>query len=213
MQSLSKAGVEVITLKKKGVNDFAKERNNLLSRTTSEWVFFLDSDEVITKELEKEIFEVIRKSDAQGYFVTRKDFFFGKELKYGEFSTHGWFGNSRILRLGRKNAGNWKRIVHEYWDIKGNKGILKNPLLHYPHRTLKRFVSNINHFSTLHAQALKTEGKKVGLLKIVIWPTGKFIYNYIFRLGFLDGMQGFVAALIMSFHSFLSWTKLYFLRS
>jgi glycosyltransferase involved in cell wall biosynthesis len=213
MQSLSKAGIEVITLKKRNINDFAKERNTLLAKAKSEWVFFLDSDEVITKELEKEILEAVKNKDVQGYFITRRDYFFGRELKYGEFSTFGVFGNSRILRLGRKNAGKWKRIVHEYWDIKGKKGILKNPLFHYPHKTLGSFITSINHFSSLHAVALKSERKKSNIYRIVIWPPGKFIYNYIFRLGFLDGMQGFVAALMMSFHSFLSWTKLYFLRS
>ena len=63
--------------------------------------------------------------------------------------------------------------------------------------------------STLHAQANLEEGKKSSLIKITVWPCGKFFYNYVLRLGFLDGVQGFVFALMMSFHSFLAWSKLW----
>jgi hypothetical protein len=138
---------------------------------------------------------------------------FGRELKHGEYSTSGAFGNARIMRLAKKTAGRWVRPVHEVWKVKGKTGILKNPLNHYPHPTLMKFISNINYFSTIHARALKDEGKSSSLVKVIVWPPGKFVYNYFFRLGFLDGMQGFIAALMMSFHSFLSWSKLYFLHS
>ncbi len=204
---------EIITLKKDGVTDFASERNKLLSNSKSDWVFFVDPDEVTSKDLKNEIEEVIKDNSYDGFFVTRRDYMFGKELRYGEFSKYGWFGNSQLLRLGKRDAGRWERSVHETWKIDGKKGSLKNPLLHYPHKDLRTFIKNINYFSTLHAKALELEGKRSSLLKIIIWPVGKFVYNMVFRLGFLDGMEGFVVALIMSFHSFLSWSKLYFLRS
>ena len=38
---------------------------------------------------------------------------------------------------------------------------------------------------------------------MILFPSGKFIHNYIFRLGFLDGMEGFIHAGMMSGHSFL----------
>lgn len=204
-----KDSVEIITLKKDQITDFAKERNILLSKAKKDWVFFVDSDEEVTKKLEEEISRAVKDKGVQGYYVIRKDFMFGRELKHGEFSSFGRFGNSKILRLARKNAGKWKRPVHEFWDIKGRTKVLKNPLLHYPHKDLSSFISNINRFSILHAKALSLEGKKSSLLKIIVWPVGKFFYNLILRLGFLDGMEGFVVGLIMSFHSFLSWSNLY----
>jgi hypothetical protein len=79
--------------------------------------------------------------------------------------------------------------------------------LHYSHPTVKEFVKDINYFSTLHAKANREEGKIPSLAKIVIWPLGKFIYNMVFRLGFLDGMQGFIVGILMSFSSFLAWSK------
>jgi hypothetical protein len=197
----------ILSLSKSGVTDFSKEKNKLLENTKTEWVMFVDPDEVVTPELKKEIDGAINSPDIQGYYVYRRDFLFGRELKHGEFSGFGWFGNSKLIRLARRDAGKWERSVHEIWKVSGKTGTLKNPLLHYPHPTLNKFLSNINYFSGLHAIALRKEGKKSSLVKIIVWPAGKFVYNYFVRLGFLDGMQGFVAALMMTFHSFLSWSK------
>lgn len=210
---MSKNSIDFVSLEKPNVTDFAKERNELLKRSKADWVFFVDPDEVITPELKTEALEAIKKPGFNGFYVTRQDVIFGKKLVHGEFSTRGSFGTARILRLARKNRGLWERAVHETWKVKGNLGQLENPLLHYPHPTLRKFISNVDYFSTLHAKALREEGKVSNLLKIVVWPPGKFCYNYILRLGFLDGMEGFMVALMMSFHSFLSWSKLYFLYS
>jgi hypothetical protein len=114
---------------------------------------------------------------------------------------------AKVLRLGRKGAGKWKRAVHEYWDISGRCKSLRQELLHHPHPTLREFIKDINFFSSLHANAIGAEGKKASLIKIVIWPMGKFIYNMLPRFGFLDGMPGFIVALMMSFNSFLAWSK------
>lgn len=209
---MEKNNYQIITLDKKGITDFALERNKLLEKSTAEWVFFVDKDEVVSKDLENEISEAIKNTHVNGYFVTRRDYAFGREMKHGEFSEHGWFGNAKLVRLGRKGSGRWERAVHEEWKIKGKLAYLKNPLLHYPHKDLSSFIKNINYFSTLHAVALQKEGKRSSLFKIIVWPPGKLVYNLIFRLGFLDGIEGFVVALMMSFHSFLAWGKLWILQ-
>lgn len=207
-----KNNLEIITLNMSGITDFASARNKLLQKAKSDWIFFVDSDEKVSPQLRNEVLEAIKKQDVQGYFVDRRDFIFGTELEHGEFSNYGWFGNSRLMRLARRGAGKWERSIHEIWKVKGKTGTLKNPLFHYPHPNLRAFINNINYFSDLHAIALKNEGKKSGLIKIIIWPVGKFVYNYFFRLGFIDGMVGFMVALMMSFHSYLAWSKLWILQ-
>jgi glycosyltransferase involved in cell wall biosynthesis len=186
---------------------FAAQRNFGLEKASGRWVLFVDPDERVGPNLGQEILEAVKKIDTVGYYLVRRERLFGKFLKYGEFSSRGGFGNTRLLRLGRKGAGVWKRRVHEYWDLRGKNRQLKNPLLHYPHPTLKEFLNHINFFSSLHAQAIVEEGKRPTLIKIVVWPWGKFVYNMVFRLGFLDGMEGFVVGILMSFNSFLAWSK------
>jgi glycosyltransferase involved in cell wall biosynthesis len=189
-------------------NNYAKQRNFALKKAKGKWVLFVDADEIVPPELKSEIVNVINApaTNYLGYKIRRKDFLWGKELKHGEV------GSVRLLRLARRKAGKWRRRVHEEWIILGRVGNLKSPLYHYPHPTLREFTTSVNRFSSLHAKANYGEGKRSNTLKILLWPILKFVRNYVFKLGFLDGMQGFMVAMIMSFHSFLAWGKLWMLQ-
>lgn len=186
--------------------DFASQRNFGLEKASGDWVFFMDTDERISKELASEIQESVKKQNLSGYFVKRKDFMFGHWLEHGEV------GNIKLLRLARKEAGEWARPVHEVWNIHGNTGELKSPLLHFPHPTVTEFLQRINVYTTLDANIFFQNGERVGFWKIVAYPTGKFISNYFFKLGFLDGIAGLLMAMIMSFHSFLTRGKIWQLQ-
>ena len=105
-------------------NNWAAQRNFALKKAASDWILFLDSDEVISLALKKEILNAIGKDKYQGYFLHRQDLFLGQSLKYGETA------NVKLLRLARHGAGTWKRPVHEIWQIEGSTGQLKNPILH-----------------------------------------------------------------------------------
>lgn len=185
--------------------DFAAQRNYGLEKARGDWVFLIDADERVTNELRKEILQKITQIDRAGFYLKRKDFLFGKWLKYGET------GKVRLLRLAKKNAGRWVRPVHEVWRIEGKVGELKNPLLHYPHQTIKEFLEDINFYTTLNAQVFFKEGIKASFWQILVYPLAKFVKNYFFHLGFLDGMPGLLQAIFMSFHSFLTRAKLWYI--
>lgn len=186
--------------------DFAAQRNFGLSKAKGDWVLFVDSDERVTAALAAEIKKQIAGAPSVGFYIKRRDFIWDRELRHGEP------GNVKLLRLAKKNAGLWKRAVHEVWDTTGKTGILQNPLEHYPHQTLREFLQDVDRYSTMHAKALNEENVKSNIAKIIIWPVGKFKYGWILKLGFLDGTQGFVVAAMMSLHSFLAWSKLWLLQ-
>ncbi|MBI2611391.1 glycosyltransferase family 2 protein [Candidatus Gottesmanbacteria bacterium] len=192
-----------IVFNRKLNGNFADQRNFGLTNATPPWVLFIDSDELVSKELSEEIKEAIKSNQYNGYFIPRLDIFDGKILKFGET------GNIKLLRLAKKDVGRWERKIHETWHIKGPIGELKSPILHYPHPTVREFLSEINDYSTLHAQELRKEGKMANVFTIIFYPTLKFIQNYFLKFGFLDGVPGFIYAAMMSFHSFLSQTKLW----
>lgn len=188
----------VITLKKKNITDFAGERNSLLKKAKTDWVFFLDADETMSKSLNDEIEKEISEDKYDGFFVNRKNYFLGK-----------YIGTDNILRLGRKNAGKWKRKVHEVWEInparirsgvKGKTGQLKNPIVHNSAKNLHGFIEKVNYYSTLHAEENLKSGKRSALFKIVFYPPAKFFQSLIMG-------RGFVFSMLQSFHSFLAWTK------
>lgn len=194
--------------KRKLGDNFAAQRNFGLSKARGKWVLFLDADERIAEDLRNEIVQITNDPlvGYLGLYFKREDYLWGKKLKHGETA------NVKLLRLARRKAGKWRRRVHETWEIEGQTRDFKNPLSHHPHPTLSDFIDSVNAMSDLHAKANLEEGKKSSLIKIIIWPLGKFVLNYIFKMGFLDGIQGFMVALVMSFHSYLSWSKLWFLQ-
>lgn len=184
--------------------DFSNQRNFGLEQATGEWVFFVDADERVSKELQKEILSITKQTNSvDGYFVQRFDFMKGKML------THGETGEITLLRLGKKDAGKWKGSVHEVWDIQGQTAMLTSPLLHYPHQTIEEFLQEINFYTDVRALELYKKGIHVSWFSIAAYPFGKIIYNYCIKRGFLDGTEGIIMALMMSFHSFLVRGKLW----
>ena len=189
-------------------NDFSAQRNFGISKAKNEWVLFVDSDEIISDALAFEISNAITLKDQSlrsfnGFYIKRSDFMWGKRLMHGET------GNISLLRLARKNKGLWKGMTHEKWEITRPVGRLVNPLLHFPHTTLEEFLREVNFYTDIRAQELKTKKTKVFFWSIVFYPVGKFLINFIFKKGFMDGMQGLIFAIVMSFHSFLVRSKLW----
>ena len=192
-------------------NDFSEQRNFGLSKSSCEWVLFVDADERIPENLKKEITSLISSSGrdikVNGYFLMRQDVLWGKKLEHGEV------GNIKLLRLARKDFGRWEGKVHETWNINGKMGSLKNAILHYPHENVSEFLKEINYYTTIRASELHKSSITVSWYDILLYPIGKFILNYFFKLGFLDGIPGLIVAIIMSFHSFLVRGKLWQLQN
>lgn len=184
-------------------DDFSSLRNFGLSKVVNKWALFVDADERVSDALAKEIRQKTQGTSNLGFFLRRADFLYGRQIKHGEPA------RIKLLRLAIRDEGLWKRRVHEYWDIKGPVGFLKNSLVHMPHPTLSEYLSEVDKYSTYHAESLLDEGKPKNIVHIVFWPVLKFVYGWIILGGFLDGMPGFVVAFTMSLHSFLASSKLY----
>lgn len=192
--------------------DFSAQRNFGLSKAKGDWVLFVDSDEVVTDALAREIQEIAsplrqtqgtRNDKEVGYLIKRRDIMWGRELRHGEQ------GSMKLLRLAKKDAGTWERPVHEVWNVKGQTGELLKPILHFPHPSVAQYLEEINRYSTLNASYLYKHGVQVRWWQIVAYPVSKFFLNYVIRLGFLDGTPGAVVAIMMSMHSFLTRAKLW----
>ncbi len=198
----------VLTLDTPDIKDFALERNKLLASAETDWVLFLDSDEELSPELEKEIKETLESKSVlyySAYRIRRQDTFLNKVLHHGET------GNAHFLRLAKRDWGRWEGRVHEKWQGSGLVGRLKNPILHNPHSSLSVFVHKINNYSSLAAEERYKAGVHSSFLHISTYPVAKFVQNYLIRLGILDGVPGLIHALMMSWHSYLTHTKNYLL--
>lgn len=192
-------------------NDFSAQRNFGLTKAKGEWVLFVDSDEVVSSQLAQEIQSktnppVGGQKSCNGYYVKRKDWFLGTWLTRGEI------GSIRLLRLGKRSEGIWHGTIHETWDIKGETDVLTHPLEHFPHHNVAQFLDKINTYTSIRAQELYRQNHTTSIFEMFIYPSSKFILNYFFRLGFLDGIQGAIMACMMCFHSFMVRAKLWQLQ-
>lgn len=188
-------------------NDFAAQRNFGLEKAKGEWVLFIDADEKVSSTLWYEIMQYTNNpiNEYAGFYIKRIDTLWQKELKHGEI------GKIKLLRIAKKDAGKWHNKVHELWKIQGKTLMLNNSLLHYPHATVAKFLSEINHYTDVRAEELYKKKKKASWWSIILYPNAKFLLNYVIRRGFLDGLPGLVFALMMSYHSFLVRAKLWHL--
>ncbi|MDP2873747.1 MAG: glycosyltransferase family 2 protein [bacterium] len=185
------------------LENFASQQNYGLEKASGPWVLFLDADEALSSQLQREIEERLSAHPSVvGYYLRRRTIFLGRPINWGEFR------EQRILKLVNKNAHpRWERPVHEVLQVSGTIGILDGALWHNPHRNLGEFVAKINRYTEMEMQVQPTRGTP--WCEIVFYPIGKFVVNYFFRLGFLDGVRGLILAVMMSYHSFLKRAKIW----
>ncbi len=186
-----KNGCKVI---KKEWMGFAKQKQFAVDECKNEWIFVLDSDEIITKELQDEIKKTLLKPKYQGYFIARLNYFFGKAIK------HCGLYPDLTLRLFNKETGHFSDDeVHEKVIIEGKTGTLKNHMIHYAYDTIEEFIVKQNRYSSLN--------KKSNKLKATINPSWTFFKIYILKGGFLEGWNGFVIAKLYSEYTFWKYIK------
>lgn len=183
------------------IDNFSKVKNNVLTQVKTDWVFFLDSDEVLPNYAQEEIDSLITTNLYDAVSIQRTDIFLQKHLQYGET------GTVFITKMFKKTKGKFVRNVHEVVQTTGKIGVANFKLLHYSHRSIAHFLQKVSVYSLLDSKN-KTHTMKQNYFEICTYPIGKFILNYFFKLGFLDGYRGLVYAFMMSLHSF--FVRVYF---
>jgi glycosyltransferase involved in cell wall biosynthesis len=193
---------------------FAAQKNSALDKCTCDWILSLDADEEVGSGLAKVIDILLRKANALNYKdvaafgLERVNYVLGKPLSYG--------GQGELkTRLVMRGKGKFKNVrVHEDLEIDGKvenaldygfDGFREMYLKHYSYPTLTAYIEHMNRYSSLGAEMVVDKHGRVGfsVLNIAIRPVATFIYNYFFRLGFLDGKEGLLLHLYHS--AYVSW--------
>jgi hypothetical protein len=87
-------------------------------------------------------------------------------------------------------------------------GRLEGDLLHDSAEDLGRYMEKQNRYSALAAQQLYAQGRRAGMLELLLSPHVRFVKFYFLRLGFLDGVPGFVHIVVGCMNSFMKYAKL-----
>lgn len=167
--------------------NYTAQKAFTLEQASNDWILFVDADEVITFELRKEIIETVNGSkEHAAYWFRRKFMFQQRRLRFSGWQT------DKNYRLFRKSKVQFsaKRIVHETLEVDGTSATLKEKLTHYCYRDYADYKGKMLLYGRLKAKEAVQKGKGFSLGMLLGKPTFTFIYNYIFRLGILDGIKG-----------------------
>ncbi len=182
---------------------FGPTHNLASSLAKNDWIFSLDSDEVLTEELVQEI-QQTPLDPACVYSIQRRNYFRGKQIK----GCGGWHPD-RVVRLYHRQTTCFTADqVHEKILAEGLKHIsFTHPALHTPYLEMADFLAKMQTYTTLFAK--QHQGKKRGsLCKAIIHAWFAFFKSYFFKRGFLDGKEGFIISVYNSHTTFYKYLKL-----
>lgn len=186
-----------------------EQKNFALEQATMDWALSIDADERVSPELAEEIKAVLAKPehDVMGYSVPRKTFYLGRWITHG-----GWYP-SRKLRLVRRGRARWSGTnPHDHLYADGPCADLRGDLYHFTYKDISDHLRRIDSYTSISARELHARGKGNALLHMLLNPPARFLRMYFLRLGFLDGMPGFILAALASWYVFLKYAKLWELQ-
>jgi glycosyltransferase involved in cell wall biosynthesis len=185
---------------------FTEQRNYAVSLCRHEWILSLDSDERVTLELAHEIAGLLKGQPRfDAYQIPELNNYFGRWLR------HGGIYPDRHIRLFKAALGNYQtRLadVHEGVRVEP-AGTLSGHILHFAYPDFDLALAKLNRYTTLEAEGRFRQNRRPGLYGLLWRPVERFIKNYLFKRGFLDGTQGFVYCFLTALYAFSLEAKLW----
>lgn len=175
------------------------------SYTKNDWILSIDSDEILSNQLQKEIGNLDLKNEKIIFSIKRDNYYKNKLIK-----GCGW-DNDYVLRLFNKNHTSFnERQVHESLIIRNNSCIkkLNNPMKHYSFDNVTQLINKMQFYSTLWAKDNKNK-KQSTPIKAISRAFVAFIKNFILQKGFLYGYEGLVISISNANGVFYKYIKLY----
>lgn len=178
---------------------YIEQKNFAITQAQYPYILSLDADEALSEELKQSILEVKQNWNYDAYAMNRLTHYCGHWVKHC-----GWYPD-RKLRLWDSRKGQWEGInPHDRFEMKPGStiGKLKGDILHYSYYSVEEHRQQAKKFSTLSAHEYLKKRKKGGWIKIIFSPTIKFVKDYFFLLGFLDGYYGFIICRISAWATY-----------
>jgi glycosyltransferase involved in cell wall biosynthesis len=184
---------------------YGAQKNFANSLATCDYILSVDADEALSNRLKKSILDIKQKPVAVACSVNRLTNYCGKK-----WVRHcGWYPDSKV-RLWKKGVAEWSLDeLHETLLLPTGTTVssLTGDLLHYSYHTIYEHITQLNKFTDIGATACFQKEKKITIFKIIYKSAWKFIRDYFFKCGFLDGYYGFVICRISAFATFIKYVK------
>jgi glycosyltransferase involved in cell wall biosynthesis len=182
----------------------AAQKNWAIPQAAHEWVLLLDADERVPPELAQEVRHLLQNPQHDFYWIRRRNFFLGREIRHGTWKT------DKVLRLFRRDRGRYQdKQVHEEIVVTSTPGWCRARLLHYSYRSLDDYLRKVSRYSAWGADEAWRRGRRGTAGRILGHSVGHFLKSYVLKAGFLDGPEGLIIAFMEAYHGFFKYAKLY----
>lgn len=181
------------------LDNFSSQRNFAMQQAKGDWILFVDADEWVTPNLAAEISHVTQSVPC-AYRLPRRTYFFGKPLH------HSGVQRDAPIRLFPKDSGTWTQPVHEYFETALPVKQCHAFLEHHTTRDRNQYMEKLGRYIPLEIETMKIQRRRDLLLDAWIRPPLKFLYLYIFKMGFLDGFVGFQFAALSAYYDYKKWS-------
>ncbi len=181
------------------------QKNWAITQARYPHILSLDADECLSEKLKKSILEAKENWKYDGYYFNRLTNYCGKWIRHTT-----WYP-SRKLRLWDSTKGHWGGLnPHDRYMLGpgATRKFLKGDLLHYSYYSIDEHYAQLEKFSTIHARSYHQMGIKNGPVKGMVHAGWRFLNDYIFRLGILDGKKGFIISKLGAKEVWLKYKKL-----
>ena len=182
---------------------FGPTHNKASGCAKHDWVLSVDSDEVVSSDMSKEIAEIVLQGDTV-YSFPRHNYFNGKFIKWC-----GWYPDRQYRLYNRTKTRFTDAQVHEAIITEGQQHLpLNGPIIHHSYDSISDFLSKMQSYSTLFAEQNKGR-KSSSPLKALMHGMFAFIKSYFIKRGFMGGYEGFVISVYNGHTAFYKYLKLY----
>ena len=184
---------------------YIEQKNYALKFASYDFVLSLDADEALSDKLTDSILQEKNSFTSNGFTMNRCTNYCGKWIRHG-----GWYPD-RKLRLFNHKLGKWGGInPHDKFSFNKPEETkqLSGDLLHYSYYSVDEHHRQNDRFSTIAAEHLFQRGKKYSVIQHYFSPVLRFVRDYFFNLGFLDGRAGLTISSLSAGSSFSKYSKL-----
>lgn len=196
----NKLGAKVVEASWHG---YSAQKNIAAELAAHDWILSLDADESLSEALEAELWQIKKTGPKyDGYTMPRLAQYLGRWILHS-----GWYPDRKVRLFNRTKARWTGTFVHESVAVGGRVGHLKSNLLHFTCNSLSEHLRSMDNYTTLAAQELAAREKPVTLARLLLYPPWTFIQTYLFRRGFLDGVEGLSIAYMAALYNFVKYFK------
>ena len=187
---------------------YSATKNFANTQAKHDWILSIDADEKLSPELIQSIQQLKETNHSYFYRIHRLANYCGQWIHHS-----GWQNDTKV-RLFNRNEAKWEgNFVHEQLlHQQKNVPLLSGYCYHYTAKDQAEHLQTIHRYSSLAAQKLYNEGKRINYVAIVLRTFFEFIKKFFLKLGFLDGRMGYYICRNSAWACYLRYYKLMLLN-